>query len=269
VAAQSARRRHPVWERHSAPGCSVAVRYAGVAYPRLRLRGEPKAQFESAALLRRAGCPIPEVASVRVPTSAGAGRVRTVRPLMPAAIVSCPQAAAVPETARSLMPAAIASCPQAASAKAQVAEILDRAHASAEAVRGQPAKTLARPFQAAQASALVRLALPVASARLAPQDAAVAVAAVAARVAAAAPQQAGEARAGAAVLRPEAAARVAAAALQLAEEVPGAQAGLPSGLPSVLPSAWACRRGRHRWLPAPQPAARFARAMKRLRNASP
>ena len=144
MAAQSARRRHPVWERHSAPGCSVAVRYAGVAYPRLRLRGEPKAQFESAALLRRAGCPIPEVASVRVPTSAGAGRVRTVRPLMPAAIVSCPQAAAVPETARSLMPAAIASCPQAASAKAQVAEILDRAHASAEAVRGQPAKTVAR-----------------------------------------------------------------------------------------------------------------------------
>jgi hypothetical protein len=262
VAAQSARRRHPVWERHSAPGCSVAVRYAGVAYPRLRLRGEPKAQFESAALLRRAGCPIPEVASVRVPTSAGAGRVRTVRPLMPAAIVSCPQAAAVPETARSLMPAAIASCPQAASAKAQVAEILDRAHASAEAVRGQPAKTLARPFQAAQASARVRLALPVASARLAPQDAA--VAAVAARVAAEAPQQAGEARAGAAVLRP-AAARVAAEALQLAEEAPGAQAGLPL----VLPSAWACRRGRHRWLPAPQPAARFARAMKRLRNASP
>jgi hypothetical protein len=163
-----------------------------------------------------------------------------------------------------------------------------QAHVSAEAVAGQPAETLARPFQAARAAA--RLALPVASARLAavvqPQAAGHAAAALSAA------QGAEGARQEAAVLLGAAGAPQ---AEQHAEEVPqqaaearvavaGARdavgvevrprAALPlAALPSVLLSAgpWAFRQGQAppSAQPAPQPAARSAHAMEYLRIARP
>jgi hypothetical protein len=53
---------------------------------------------------------------------------------------------------------------EAVSAKAWARLLPEPAHASAEAVRGRPAKTGARPFQAVQAAAQAWSVLPVASA---------------------------------------------------------------------------------------------------------
>jgi hypothetical protein len=108
---------------------------------------------------------------------------------------------------------------------------------------------------------------------LVPQDAAAEEAvAAAARGAAEAPQQAAVARAGVAERQQAAvAARDAAAGvLRRAAAVPGAQGALQrAALPSAPLSASAFRRDQALPWPGPQPAARFARAMQRLRIAWP
>jgi hypothetical protein len=142
---------------------------------------------------------------------------------------------------------------------------------------------LAHSFRAAQSAAQASLALPGPWVRLAPQDAA-AVAAVA-----------GAAPAGAAELQPEAAARAgvaglqrevaaaqdaaavaqlrvaavrdAAAALLRVAAVPGARGPQRAVRPSAV--ALACRRDRVLPWPVPRLLAQFARAMQRLRIASP
>src|ERR1019366_4001700 len=189
-----------------------------------------------------------------------------------------------------------------ASSKAQVAARLGhQAHASAKAVPGPAVKRTASPLGWATAlgsakwwapilaAAVLSLSVTVparsseASARASAEAGAsplgsakrwepLSVPQAPGRAAAVAVAAAGHAAAAAhavaaAVVVPQAAAVVAAEA---ARASPGGQPSAASAsraLPSAAP--WACRRGRHRWLPAPQPAARFARAMRRLRNASP
>src|SRR5258706_291904 len=125
-----------------------------------------------------------------------------------------PRAASPPQVACSLQ---AASYPQAATGSA---EMLDQARASAATVRGHPAQSRARPFQAVQAfqdAAQAHLVLPAASAQQEPalplEESAARGAAVvlqqvvAAWGAAAAPQQVAVARGAVGVPRPEEVAR--------------------------------------------------------------
>jgi hypothetical protein len=178
------------------------------------------------------------------------------------------------------------------------AEMVDRARAFAAAVRGYPAQSRARPFQAAQAfqdAAQAHLVLPAASAQQEPalpleESAAQGAAVVLPQVAAAwgaveAPQQVAVARGAVEAPRPEAVARAwvgeeavrqqearDAAAVPLRgavlRAVPDARAVEPRAAgPSAVP--WVFRRDQALPWPAPQPAVRFARAMQCLQIALP
>ena len=181
-----------------------------------------------------------------------------------------------------------ASYPQAATGSA---EMLDRARVSAAAVRGHPAQSRARPFQAAQAfqdAAQAHLVLPAASAQeLAlplEESAAWGAAAVLQQVAAArgaagrrsrwrwrgrgavrAPEARRGGRRGAAAGRGSGAVPLRGAVLRAA---PDAQVAEPrAARPSAAP--WVFRRDQALPWPAPQPAVRFARAMQCLQIALP
>jgi hypothetical protein len=171
-----------------------------------------------------------------------------------------------------------------ASAKSQVAAMLGlRVRASVEAVPGHPAKTLARPFQAAQAAVQARLVFPAVSAAQAAalppeepeaRDAAVAVVVAAPHEGAAAAEAPhGEEEAAVAALREEAAEAVGAPHEGTgAGAVPHAEAAALAALASQalpLAAAWAFRRDQALpWLVRP-PAARSARAPEGWRSASP
>jgi len=197
-----------------------------------------------------------------------------------------PRAALFPRAASSLQ---AASYPQAATGSA---EMLDRARASAAAVRGHPAQCRARPFQAAQAfqdAAQAHLVLPAASAQQEPalrleESAARGAAVVLQPVVAAwgaveAPQQVAVARGAVGVPRPEARAGVGeeavrqlgardAAAVPLRGAVPDARVAEPRAA-GPLEVPWVFRRDQALPWPAPQPAVRFARAMQCLQIALP
>jgi hypothetical protein len=173
--------------------------------------------------------------------------------------------------------------------------MLDQARASAATVRGHPAQSRVRPFQAFQDAAQAHLVLPAASAQQEPALPLEESAARARRLAVPAawdaveaaqpagpdveevPQQevavldvAEGARAapGEAVLPPEA--RDAAAVPlrgAVLRAVPDARAVEPRAAPSAAP--WVFHRDRVLPWPAPQPAERFARAMQGLRIALP
>jgi hypothetical protein len=188
-------------------------------------------------------------------------------------------------SARASSPEPIVWPPRAVSSpRAQAAEMRDhQAHASAEAVPGQAEETPACPFQAA---AQARLVLPVPSARLAgaveaavrdvaveavqPQAAAHAEAA-AQDAAAAGVAVAGPHAVAAAVAAPQAsaAAAVVAAAQRDAVGVPVRPRAALAAQPAARASPLACRRDQALPWPVPLPAARFARAMPRLRIALP
>jgi colicin import membrane protein len=196
--------------------------------------------------------------------------------------IVCLQAtASAKQSARASSPEPIVWLLGTASLKAQVAAAEMRnpqAHASAEAVAGLPALSLARPFPAAQSAA--RLAHPAASARLVgAAEAAVRDAAVEAVQ----PQAAGRAEAAqsaaqhaAAEAVPHAAAGVAAVAQHAVAEAAAphaagvvaaepASAGAPQRAALALPvlalaSAWAFRLDPTLPWPARPPSARFARA---------
>ncbi len=183
-----------------------------------------------------------------------------------------PRAALFPRAASSLQ---AASYPQAATGSA---EMLDRARASAAAVRGHPAQSRARPFQAVPAfqdAAQAHLVLPAASAQQEPalplEESAARGAAVvlqqvvAAWGAAAAPQQVAVARGAVGVPRPEEVARA-----WVGEEAVrqlGARDAAAVPLRGAVP--WVFRRDQALPWPAPQPAVRFARAMQCLQIALP
>ena len=203
-----------------------------------------------------------------------------------------PRAALFPRAASSLQ---AASYPQAATGSA---EMLDRARASAAAVRGHPAQSRARPFQAVPAfqdAAQAHLVLPAASAQQEPalplEESAARGAAVvlqqvvAAWGAAAAPQQVAVARGAVGVPRPEEVARAwvgeeavrqlgarDAAVVPLRgavlREVPDARVAEPRAA-GPLEVPWVFRRDQALPWPAPQPAVRFARAMQCLQIALP
>jgi len=241
-------------ELRSESQCPGAVRHAArVAHPSRGSR--VVAQFESEER-RRAVRPVKAMA-LRPRVVAEAAEFESAEPprvagSMPEAMMALQRrAAAAPESARSF-----------AEAGSQARRLAESEASAARAAAVLPA--------AWDAAALRRVA---AHAEVAPQAAAeVPRREEAARDVAEAPRQEAEVRVGAAVPRPEAAAqagvaevarppaaRDAAAVLRLAAR--GARA-LPSA--AVLP--FPCRL---RVRLAPQPAARFARAMKRLRIASP
>jgi hypothetical protein len=182
--------------------------------------------------------------------------------------------------------------------------MLDQARASAATVRGHPAQSRARPFQAFQDAARAHLVLPAASAQQEPalpleESAARArrLAVPAAWDAVEAAQPAGpdveevppqevavldveegvRAAPGEAVVPQPAVAWVGAAVLQqeardaaagpLREAVPDARVVEPRAGPSGAP--WVFRRDQALPWPAPQPAVRFARAMQCLQIALP
>jgi hypothetical protein len=190
-----------------------------------------------------------------------------------------PRAALFP---RAASPLQAATYPQAATG---FAEMLDRARASAAAVRGHPAQSRACPFQAAQAfqdAARAHLVLQVASAQQEPalpleESAAWGGALVLQQVAAAwgaveARQQVAVARAwvGEEAVRQREARDAAAVPLRGAvlRAVPDAQAVEPRAA-GPLEVPWVFRRDQALPWPAPQPAVRFARAMQSLQIALP
>jgi hypothetical protein len=214
-------------EPHSEPGCSGAVRYAGVvvAYPRLRPRGVAwKAQAE-ATVLSRAAC------------------------LMPEAVVLSLWAAAVPELARS------------SAAAARQVQDSEGPGASVQRATAQPLEESAawdvaeEPQQAAAVAVLDAAEVPQQAAEVSVAVEVPQQVAAEARAGAAAQQREVEvvaARAGVAVLPQE------------AEEAgaPDVRALRQAAPPSA--AAWVCHRGRlRRRHPAPQPVARLARAMER------
>jgi hypothetical protein len=232
----SARRPHPVLERHSEQRCSGAVRYAA-AYPRPPVA----AQFESAewlqaVVLRR------RAAAVPVPVHFFAETV-LAHFFAEAAAQAQARRSAEPEV---LAGRAVARLPEESAARDVVA-VPPRAagHAGVAAEAALDAAEAPRP----EAAAWVATAVP----RLE---------AAAARGAAGVLQQgaAVQAQAGVAVRPPEA--RDAAAVLRPA--APGARA---AGRPLVVPLVF--RRDPALPWPAPSPAARFAHAMERLQIASP
>jgi len=195
-----------------------------------------------------------------------------------------PQAALLP---RAASPLQAATYPQAASYPQAVtgfAEMLDRARASAAAVRGHPAQSRACPFQAAQAfqdAARAHLVLPVASAQQEPafpleESAARGAAAEPRQVAAAwdvveAPQVAvARAWVGEEAVRQREAWDAAAVPLRGAvlREVPDARVVEPRAA-GPLEVPWVFRRDQALPWPAPQPAVRFARAMQCMQIALP
>jgi hypothetical protein len=162
------------------------------------------------------------------------------------------------------------------------AEMVDRARAFAAAVRGYPAQSRARPFQAAQAfqdAAQAHLVLPAASAQQEPALPLEELAARARRLAVPAawdaveaPRPVAVARAwvGEEAVRQQEARDAAAVPLRGAvlRAVPDARAVEPRAAgPSAVP--WVFRRDQALPWPAPQPAVRFARAMQCLQIALP
>jgi hypothetical protein len=242
----SARRPHPVLERHSEQRCSGAVRYAA-AYPRPPVA----AQFESAewlqaVVLRR------RAAAVPVPVHFFA---ETVPAHFFAEAAAQARRSAEPEV---LAGRAVARLPEESAARDVVAVPPRVAgHAGVAAEAALDAAEAPRPEAAAWVAAAVpRLEAAAArgAAGVLQQGAAVQAGAVVLQPAAAAVQ------AGVAVRPPEA--RDAAAVLRPA--APGARA---AGRPLVVPLVF--RRDPALPWPAPSPAARFAHAMERLQIASP
>jgi hypothetical protein len=186
-----------------------------------------------------------------------------------------PRAVSPPQVACSLQ---AASYPQAATGSA---EMLDQARASAATVRGHPAQSQVRPFQAFQDAAQAHLVLPAASAQ---QEPALPLEESAAWDAAE-PQQEAVARGVVEVPRPEEVARAwvgeeavrqlgarDAAAVPLRgavlREVPDVRVAEPRAA-GPLEVPWVFRRDQALPWPAPQPAVRFARAMQCLQIALP
>jgi len=239
--------------------------------------------------------PEAELGSTALPRAVGA---------IPKVLVLPPPAVRAALFPREVSPLQAASYPLAATGSA---EMLDQARASAATVRGHPAQSRVRPFQAFQDAAQAHLVLPAASA---PQEPALPLEESAARArrlaapaawdAVEAPQQAGPdveevpqqevavldvaegaqaapggavvpqpavAWVGAAVLPPEA--RDAAVPLRGAvlRAVPDARVVEPRAGPLAAP--WVFRRDQALPWPAPQPPARSARAMHCLQIALP
>jgi hypothetical protein len=240
--------------------------------------------------------PEAELGSTALPPAVGA---------IPKVLVLPPPAVRAALFPRAASPLQAASYPQVATGSAGM---LDRARASAATVRGHPAQSRVRPFQAFQDAAQAHLVLPAASAQQEPalpleesaararrlaaaawdaveaprpagpdveevpqQEVAVLDVAEGARAApgeAVVPQPAAVVWVGAAVLPPEARDAVA---------VPlrgAALRAVPDARvvePRAGPSAapWVFRRDQALPWPAPQPAVWFARAMRGLRIASP
>jgi hypothetical protein len=136
--------------------------------------------------------------------------------------------------------------------------MLDQARASAATVRGHPAQSRVRPFQAFQDAAQAHLVLPAASAQ---QEPALPLEESAARARRLAVPAAWDAVEAAQLAGPdvEEVPQQEVAVLDVAE---GARAG-----PSAAP--WVFRRDQALPWPAPQPAVWFARAMQGLRIALP
>ena len=228
-------------ERRSESQCPGAVRHAvRVAYPSRGSR-VVVAAFESGEL-RRAVRPVPKAKALRPPVVAEPPQVAGS---MPEAMMALQRrAAAAPESARSF-----------AEAGSQARRLAESEASAAQAAVVLPAAwdAVAAALQrvAAHAEVAPRREEAVRDVAEAPRQAAEV------RVGVAVPVAAGAAQAGVAEVARQPAARDAAAVLRLAAR--GAQA-LPSA--AVLPCRLRVRL-------APQPAARFARAMKRLRIASP
>jgi hypothetical protein len=231
---------------------------------------------------------------------------------LPRAVAAIPKVLVLPPPAvraawfpQAVSPLQAASCPLAATGSA---EMLDQARASAATVRGHPAQSRVRPFQAFQDATQAHLVLPAASAQQEPALPLEELAARARRLAVPAawdaveaPQPAGpdaeevlqqevavwdaaegaRAAPGEAVVPQPAVAWVGAAALP-PEARDAAAVPLRGAVLRAVPDArvvepragplaapWVFRRDQALPWPAPQPAVRFARAMQGLRIALP